>query len=44
MFTIAEPYTLQVQLGSVNVKDTPIQHIKVKVGKPQARYSQLVSS
>lgn len=44
MFTIAEPYTLQVKLGGVNVKDTPIPHFKVNVGLAQAKYSQLVVS
>jgi hypothetical protein len=44
MFTIAESYTLQVKLGGVNVKATPIADFKVNVGLAQAKYSQLVVS
>jgi len=44
MFTKAESYTLQVKLGGVNVKDSPIPHFKVNVGLAQAKFSQLVAS
>lgn len=42
MFTIAESYTLHVKLNGVDVKDSPIEDIEVRVGKAQARYSDLV--
>jgi len=42
MFTIAENYILNVKLAGVHVKDSPIEGFKAKVGKAQARYSDLV--
>lgn len=39
MFSVAEPYTLHSSLNGVDLKNSPIQHIQVLVGKVEAQYS-----
>lgn len=43
MFTIAQNYIVNVKLNGLHVKDSPVEGFKVKVGKAQARWSELVS-